>query len=166
MVHIHEKIDYVGDVFIVNEDAVLLHMHEKYDMWVPPGGHVELNEDFVEAAIREAKEETGLDVALLVDFEVDTRGKDTGVQDIYGERELPLPQFINRHRVSSTHEHISFVYFATSTTRVTNPAEGEKREGFKWFTETQLHNASDVTDRVKKYALKALLVARKTSCKD
>ena len=47
MAHIHEKIDYAGDVLIVNGDAVLLRMHDKYDMWLPPGGHVELDEDFV-----------------------------------------------------------------------------------------------------------------------
>ena len=62
MPHIHEKIDYAGDVLIVNGDAVLLRMHDKYDMWLPPGGHVELDEDFVEAAIREAKEEAGVDI--------------------------------------------------------------------------------------------------------
>ena len=65
MPHIHEKIDYAADVLIVNDDAVLLRMHDKYNMWLAPGGHVELDEDFAEAAVREAKEETGLDIRLL-----------------------------------------------------------------------------------------------------
>ena len=150
MPHIHEKIDYAGDVLIVNGDAVLLRMHDKYDMWLPPGGHVELDEDFVEAAIREAKEETGLDVQLY--------GAGTGlVPPASEERELLIPQFINRHRVSETHEHISMVYFGTSTTRDVNPAEGEKRDGFKWFTKEELTDtAHGVSKRVQKYALAAL----------
>ena len=131
MPHIHEKIDYAGDVLIVNGDAVLLRMHDKYDMWLPPGGHVELDEDFVEAAIREAKEETGLDVQL--------HGAGTeSVSSLSDERELLIPQFINRHRISETHEHISMIYFGTSTSREINPAEGEKTEGLKWFREKSL----------------------------
>jgi len=29
MAHIHKKIDFVANVFIVNRDAVLLRMHDK-----------------------------------------------------------------------------------------------------------------------------------------
>lgn len=64
MPHLHEKIDFVSSVYIVNGDAVLLRKHDKYKMWLPPGGHIELDEDPSEAAIREAKEEVGLDVTL------------------------------------------------------------------------------------------------------
>lgn len=148
MPHIHEKIDYAGDVFIVNEDAVLLRMHEKYDMWLPPGGHVELDEDIVEAALREAKEETGLDVTLL--------GTAPEAVD-EGERELLIPRFINRHPVSDTHEHISFIYFGTSENRDLAPAEGEKTDGFMWFTKEDLADDScGVTARVRHYAIAAL----------
>ena len=155
MPHIHEKIDYAGDVFIVNDGAVLLRMHEKYDMWLPPGGHVELDEDFVEAALREAKEETGLDVTLLgtVPEAVDE-----------GERELLIPRFINRHPVNDTHEHISFIYFGTSATRDVDPAEGEKRDGFKWFTKEDLTDPScGVTARIRQYAIAALDAAKRES---
>src|SRR5262245_57296588 len=124
MAHIHEKIDYCADVFMVNEGAVLLRMHDKYNMWLSPGGHVELNEDPVEAALREAKEETGIDATLIGEAPLAIAGSPG--------RELLLPRHINRHHVSDTHEHISFVYFATSTTRETNPAPLEKRDGFKW----------------------------------
>lgn len=154
MPHIHEKIDHVSELLIVNGDGVLLRMHDKYDMWLPPGGHVELDEDFVEAALREAKEETGLDVELFTDA---YKKVDTGERDIFGEWELPIPRFINRHRINETHEHISFVYFGTSNNRDINPAEGEKRDGFKWFTKSELEDpACEVNVSVKKYALAAL----------
>lgn len=153
MPHIHEKIDYAADVYIVNEGAVLLRMHEKYNRWFPPGGHVELDEDFAEAAIREAKEETGLDVSLL--------GEEPAVMD-ENEREVRVPYFINRHRINEVHEHISFEYFGTSDSRDLHPAEGEKRDGFKWFTEEELVDPQYGVDaRVAHYAKAALIAATK-----
>jgi ADP-ribose pyrophosphatase YjhB (NUDIX family) len=157
MPHIHEKIDYAGDVFIVNGDAVLLRMHDKYNMWLPPGGHVELDEDMVEAAIREVKEETGLDVTLIGMTPSNIAGN-----EVYGERELLIPEFINRHRVSDTHEHISFIYFGESDTRELDPAQGENRDGFKWFTREELDDSLfAVTERVRKYAHAALDATKK-----
>jgi 8-oxo-dGTP pyrophosphatase MutT (NUDIX family) len=153
MPHIHEKIDYAADVYIVNDDAVLLRMHDKYDMWLPPGGHVELDEDFVEAALREVKEETGLDVTLLGETPLEYRD---------GDREVLVPRFINRHRINEVHEHISLEYFGISKTRDTHPAEGEKQDGFKWFTKEELNDPqSGVLPRIAAYAKAALEAARK-----
>ena len=51
-------------VFIFNAvgEVLLLKSHKWPGSYVIPGGHVELGERLEEAAIREAKEETGLDV--------------------------------------------------------------------------------------------------------
>ena len=51
-------------VFIFNPagELLLLKSHKWPGWYVIPGGHVELGERIEEAAIREAKEETGLDV--------------------------------------------------------------------------------------------------------
>jgi 8-oxo-dGTP pyrophosphatase MutT (NUDIX family) len=153
MPHIHEKIDYAGDVLIVNDGAVLLRMHDKYNMWLAPGGHVELDEDMVEAALREAKEETGLDVTLI--GEAPISGDDHG-------RELHIPHYINRHRINDIHEHISFIYFGTSKNRDINPAEGEKQDGFKWFTHEELDDPQyGVSERIRNYAHAALDAATK-----
>lgn len=47
-----------------NNQFVMLH-HRKLNKWVPPGGKVDPHEIPDEAAIRECKEETGLDVELV-----------------------------------------------------------------------------------------------------
>ncbi len=54
-------------VFIFNPagELLLLESHKWPGRYVVPGGHVELGERIEDAAIREAKEETGLDVYEL-----------------------------------------------------------------------------------------------------
>ena len=51
-------------VFIFNQagELLLVKSHKWLGRYVVPGGHVELGERLEEAAIREAKEETGLDI--------------------------------------------------------------------------------------------------------
>jgi len=51
-------------VFIFNKagELLLLKSHKFPGKYIVPGGHIELGERIEEAAIREAKEETGLDV--------------------------------------------------------------------------------------------------------
>lgn len=41
-----------------------------YELWNLPAGHVDKGEGFEEAAIREAKEETGLDVRLIKELAI------------------------------------------------------------------------------------------------
>ena len=62
MPHLHEKIDFTAEVFIVYQNKVLLRKHDKYKMWLSVGGHIELDEEPNQAAVREVKEEAGLDV--------------------------------------------------------------------------------------------------------
>lgn len=57
-----------ASVFVVNDQREVLLVREgkeaMLNLWNFPGGHVEPEEEFEVAAIREAKEETGLDVEL------------------------------------------------------------------------------------------------------
>jgi 8-oxo-dGTP pyrophosphatase MutT (NUDIX family) len=51
--------------FVTSGGRTLLHWHRKLGMWLPPGGHIEPDEDPVEAVIREVQEETGLSVEVI-----------------------------------------------------------------------------------------------------
>ena len=64
MPHIHEKIDFTVEVFIVYKNKVLLRMHDKHKIWLSVGGHIELDEDPIQAAICEVKEKLGLMLKL------------------------------------------------------------------------------------------------------
>ena len=53
-----------GSAWIVDESGenVVLVFHRKLEKWVQPGGHCEDESDVLSVAVREAREETGLDV--------------------------------------------------------------------------------------------------------
>ena len=51
--------------FVVRDGLVALHWHPKVKAWLPPGGHVDENEDPVEAVLREIREETGIEAEVV-----------------------------------------------------------------------------------------------------
>ncbi|MBI5825241.1 MAG: NUDIX domain-containing protein [Chloroflexi bacterium] len=53
-----------ANVAIIHEGKILLTKREDFETWILPGGGVEDGESIAQAAIRETKEETGLDVEL------------------------------------------------------------------------------------------------------
>ena len=55
-------------ILIVDDDHVLLGRRTNdpgKGLWSTPSGYIEYDDDFLQAAVREAKEETGLDVEIL-----------------------------------------------------------------------------------------------------
>lgn len=153
MAHIHEKIDFTVEVFIVYQNKILLRVHDKYKFWLSIGGHIELDEDPVEAAIREVKEEVGLDIQI----EGEAHGPKDQEETNRGYKYLIPPRYLGRHPVSDTHEHISFVYFATSNTDTVleSVLDHEKGVEMKWFSKDDLEN-TELVPNVKFYATKAL----------
>src|SRR5207237_10734044 len=103
MAHIHEKIDFTVAIFVVRDEKILVIHHRKLDKWLPLGGHIELDEDPEQAALREAKEESGLEVELIGERPPTTSP---------GTRALIAPRFLDIHRITDTHEHVGMIYWA------------------------------------------------------
>lgn len=149
MAHIHEKIDFTVSVYIVFNNTVLLHDHRKYNMWLPPGGHIELEEDPNEAALREVKEETGLEIELIGNPMGNTEGN-------AGRHDLIPPKFLNRHFVTEerTHEHLDLIYFGRANS---NAVVMEDNRDYKWLSREEIEkNDLNMESDVRTYALKAL----------
>jgi 8-oxo-dGTP pyrophosphatase MutT (NUDIX family) len=150
MPHIHKQIDFTSEVFIVFKDKVLLRKHDKYNLWLGVGGHIELSEDPNQAAIREVKEEVGLDITLY-----DPNPFPKSIQKF--EKELIPPVFMNRHFISKDHEHVTMIFFGISHTDKLMLSATEVSESCNWFTHEELMSRDfDIRPNIRHYALSAL----------
>jgi 8-oxo-dGTP pyrophosphatase MutT (NUDIX family) len=147
MAHLHEKIDFTVAIFVVHEQRVLVVHHRKLDKWLPLGGHIELDEDPEQAAVREAFEESGLEVELIGE-----RPPTTGP----GTRALIAPRFLDIHRISDSHEHIGMIYWARPRRGVVTLATGEHHD-IRWCSGAELEGLQPLmSGAVKWYCRKAL----------
>ena len=147
MAHIHEKIDFTVAIFVVKDNHVLLIHHRRLDKWLPLGGHVELDEDPEAAALREAKEESGLDVELI--------GERPPTSEP-GTRALIAPRFLDIHRITDTHEHIGLIYWARPGKGTVTLAPAEHHH-IRWCSADDLDLLQPaMSDAVKWYCRKAL----------
>jgi 8-oxo-dGTP diphosphatase len=153
MPHIHiPGIDFTVEAFIVCDGRVLLRMHDKYDIWLSIGGHIEIDEDPVEALHREVMEEVGLVVEIL---------SETVAPFDESFYELPRPFALGRHRISEEHEHVTLVYLARTTSHVISPATGEPESDTRWLSEEEVREDPYLTPDVRRYCLAALDAAKK-----
>jgi len=145
--HLHEKIDFTVAVFVVHAGRVLLIHHRRLDCWLPLGGHIELDEDPETAALREAREESGLEVELLGE-----RPPTTGP----GTRALIAPRFLDIHRISPTHEHVGLIYWARPRQGTVRLAASE-HHAIRWCSSSELDELRPpMSPAVKWYCRQAL----------
>ncbi|MBI2024046.1 NUDIX domain-containing protein [Candidatus Giovannonibacteria bacterium] len=146
MPHIHEKIDLTVEVFIVHKNKVLLRKHDKYEIWLSVGGHIELDEDPNQAAIREVKEEVGLDIELI-DY------RDFIFEDERFKELIP-PVALNRHRISDAHEHVTMVYYAKTNSDKIIPEKDT--DEWKWCEKDDIEKLDNTPKDVVYHAKRAL----------
>jgi 8-oxo-dGTP pyrophosphatase MutT (NUDIX family) len=147
MPHLHEKIDFTVAIFVVESGRVLVIHHRALNHWLPLGGHIDLDEDPEQAALREALEESGLEVEL-----VGERPPTTGP----GTRALIAPRFLDIHRINPTHEHIGMIYWARPRSGALTLAPAEHHD-IRWCSDADLDTLHPpMSDAVKWYCRKAL----------
>ena len=147
MAHIHEKIDFTVAIFVVHEGKVLLIHHRKLDKWLPLGGHIELDEEPETAALREAKEESGLEVELLGERPPTTEP---------GTRALIAPRFLDIHRITDTHEHIGMIYWARPRKGTVTLSASEHHD-IRWCSAADLDDLQPPMSQAVKWYCRAAL---------
>lgn len=147
MPHIHEKIDFAVTIFIVHSEKVLFIKHKSLGIWLAVGGHVELDEDPETAALREVREESGLEIELL--------GTRPDVAMTNGQMLIP-PIFLDIHDITPSHKHIGMVYFARAKTDRVVLAEHE-HDDIRWLTAADLDDPRyNLLPQIRFYAQEAL----------
>jgi ADP-ribose pyrophosphatase YjhB (NUDIX family) len=140
--------DFTVATFVIHEGKVLLLWHKKLSMWLPPGGHIDPNELPDEAAVREVKEETGLDVVLL---------SQPSMPQMPGPLQLARPEGVQLEDISPGHQHIDLIYFAhpadpAAVGLTANLAEVDR---VGWYGRNDLHRIP-LTEEVQAWVERAL----------
>lgn len=140
-------------VYVVSRNRVLLHMHKKHNSLFPLGGHMLESEVPHECALREVYEESGLYVELYNPQEKMELGRVI---------QLVTPIHVLLENVGKPVENLDFIYFATATTDIVAPQDGESRELY-WLTKEEVIINQDIKPHIKSMALKALNTIIQTS---
>ena len=123
--------------FVVYKSHVALHWHPKVKAWLPPGGHIDDNEDPVQAVVREIEEEAGIvaevvptGASLELDYPTHVTPPFTiMVEDIHDP-------------VAGYHQHIDMIYMCRPAGDV-----GPLNDGWLWVDEAALASGSLLTNR-------------------
>ena len=151
---------FTATAFVINSrNEVLLLWHKRLSRWMPPGGHIDADETPAEAARRECKEETGLDVAISGEAQPDLF---TGNPDEGEMLTKPIALLLENipasaERNEPAHQHMDFLFLGKplDENQALRLAESEGRE-MRWFTREEIEALSEATEifaNVKQYIL-------------
>ncbi|MDF2549761.1 MAG: putative (di)nucleoside polyphosphate hydrolase [Chlamydiales bacterium] len=128
---------FTATSYILKDKKVLLVHHAKFDKWMPPGGHLEANETFVEAAKREAFEETGLEIELIDD------APPLKSQEV---ESMPRPFLSLLENIPATpkepaHQHVDMIFLARPIGGSLD--ERAEKSAVRWFTWEEITSLPD-----------------------
>ena len=112
-----DPVHVTGSAIVVGPRGVVLLRHKRLGFWLQPGGHIDQGETPWEAALREAREETGLHVSYA---ELDLHG-------------IPRLAHVDVHAGGRGHTHLDLRYVLAGGDADPDPPEGESQE-IGWFT--------------------------------
>ena len=143
---------FTVSIYIVHKDKVLLHVHKKYGILLPLGGHIAANELPEEACNREAKEEPGLSINLY-NADIDSPFRNA-IEESDGKF-IVRPMHMILCEVNPEHYHIDLNYYATTDSYHVDPLDGESNLLY-WFTKEELSKVQNAPQDVIVMAIEAL----------
>lgn len=154
---------FTATAFIVDsQQRTLLLWHKRLGRWMPPGGHIDENETPEDAAKRECKEETNLDVEIIGDTQEDLFQSNNHEGQMLKKPFAMLLENIpvSAERNEAAHEHMDFLFLARpiDEAQVVRMAE-EESDDIRWFTKDEVEELDEETEifgNVKMYIQKFL----------
>ena len=111
-----DPVHATGSAVVIGPRGVVLLKHKRLGLWLQPGGHIDAGETPWDAALREAHEETGLDVSFA---DVDAAG-------------VPRLVHVDVHTGGRGHTHLDLRYLLDGGDADPAPPEDESQE-IGWF---------------------------------
>ncbi len=154
---------FTATAFIIDsQKRTLLLWHKRLQRWMPPGGHIDENETPEDAAKRECKEETNLDVEIIGEPQADLFHKNPAEGRMLIKPLAMLLEEIpaSAERNEPAHQHMDFLFIAKplDETQVVKIAENES-DHMRWFDLreiNELQTDTEIFSNVKAYILQAL----------
>lgn len=154
---------FTATAFIVDsKKRTLLLWHKRLQRWMPPGGHIDPNETPEDAARRECKEETGLDVVIIGDEQEDLFHSCAEEGRMLKKPIAMLLENIpeSAERGEPAHLHMDFLFLAQPIDEDQAIAfVEEESEDMRWFTRSEveaLNESTEIFGNVKTYVMNLL----------
>ncbi len=128
---------------------------------MPPGGHIDEHETPEEAAKRECKEETGLDVQIVGDTQADLFEKNRDEGRMLTKPIAMLMENIpaSKERNEPAHQHMDFLFIAKLVDPTQKVVMSDESREMRWFTKQEIEKLDESTEifaNVKTYILSIL----------
>ncbi len=156
------KRHFTATAFVIDsKKRVLLLWHKRLQRWMPPGGHVDPDEAPEDAAKRECKEETNLDVEIIGDAQDDLFA---GNPDEGRMLKKPIAMLLenipeSKERNEPAHQHMDFLYIAKPLNEDQAEEITDESDGMRWFMKKEIEKLDERTEifaNVKEYILRTL----------
>ncbi len=112
---------------IHNDKFLLLKRNNPPQIWGPPGGRLEINENPEVGVVREVSEETGLEIEIIAPAYIWYGNFGSGIYISIDY--LAKPKTID---VNLSNEHSAFLWASLVELRAGSPVLSEKESGFKY----------------------------------
>lgn len=130
----NEFAHFTASCWLVNKNRtkVLMVYHNIYKSWSWIGGHADGNEDLLQVAIKEAKEETAVSATPVID-------------DIFSLEILGVAAHKKRNQQIATHLHLNITYLLEADEEAITKIKPDENSDVSWFNLEEAVDASNET---------------------
>lgn len=149
---------FTASSWVVNKERtkVLMIYHNIYQSWAWTGGHADGEENLLSTAIRELKEETGVENVKVLD------------EDIFSLEIICVNGHVKKGKYVSSHVHLNLTYFLEVDEKEILRVKEDENSGVKWVNIEDVEKVSNekwiVENVYKKLNEKLKIEHRKKGC--
>ena len=124
---------FTASAWVVNKERtkVLMIYHNIYKSWAWTGGHADGESDLLSVAVREVKEETGVENVKVLD------------DDIFSLEIVCVNGHVKRGKYVSSHVHLNLTYLLEVDENETLRIKEDENSGVKWVPIDEVEAASN-----------------------